>query len=265
MSEQVASPSSEQASSPTTQPPSPTAGTAASPAASTDTTDTGKTKAVARYATEADVLALMTNDKFKKFCKKKCGECGCVAFKRFAKMSPLVVRARVGSLWCQKCGRLLCEAHRNQHSCEMELEELERRRRVDVDAPSSLQLLQFHLAAVLVPVGLAQQSAALLAPQGTDSRPHDEGRHLGEALEGDAAALAALLLAELLELIICHERQDVGLGRVARDRLGLASICGIRTGGGARCGASSGTRRLCRRARRLLGARAGNLLRHWGW
>ena len=48
-------------------------------------------------------------------------------------MSPLVVRARVGSLWCQKCGRLLCEAHRNQHSCEMEMEELERRRRVDVD------------------------------------------------------------------------------------------------------------------------------------
>ena len=78
--------------------------------------------------------------------------------------------------------------------------------RVDVDAPSSLQLLQFHLAAVLVPVGLAQQSAALLAPQGTDSRPHDEGRHLGEALEGDAAALAALLLAELLELVIGHER-----------------------------------------------------------
>ena len=49
-------------------------------------------------------------------------------------MSPLVVRARVGSLWCQKCGRLLCEAHRNQHSCEMEMEELARRRRVDVDA-----------------------------------------------------------------------------------------------------------------------------------
>ena len=132
MSEQVASPSSEQASSPTTTPSGPIAGTAASPAGSANAPDTGKTKAVARYATEADVLALMTNDKFKKFCKKKCGECGCVAFKRFAKMSPLVVRARVGSLWCQKCGRLLCEAHRNQHSCEME--ELERRRRVDVDA-----------------------------------------------------------------------------------------------------------------------------------
>ena len=120
MSEQVSSPSSEQAASPKTAPASPTAETS--------------TPKVQRYATEADVLALMTNDKFKKFCKKKCGECGCVAFKRFAKMSPLVVRARVGSLWCQKCGRLLCEAHRNQHSCEMEMEELERRRRVDVGA-----------------------------------------------------------------------------------------------------------------------------------
>ena len=135
MSEQVSSPSSEQAASP-------------APA----TAESSQPSKVQRYATEADVLALMTNDKFKKFCKKKCGEwrarvshpktpstrdprrCGCVAFKRFAKMSPLVVRARVGSLWCQKCGRLLCEAHRNQHSCEMEMEELERRRRVDVDA-----------------------------------------------------------------------------------------------------------------------------------
>ena len=55
MSEQVSSPSSEQAASP-----------GAAPASQPK---------VARYATEADVLALMTNDKFKKFCKKKCGEC----------------------------------------------------------------------------------------------------------------------------------------------------------------------------------------------
>jgi hypothetical protein len=41
---------------------------------------------------------------------------------------------------------------------------------------------------VLVPVRLAQQSAALLAPEAPDPRPHDERRHLGEALEGDAAA-----------------------------------------------------------------------------
>ena len=45
--------------------------------------------------------------------------------------------------------------------------------RVDVDAPTPLQLLHFHLARMLVPVRLAQQAAALLAPQGTDARPHD--------------------------------------------------------------------------------------------
>ena len=60
--------------------------------------------------------------------------------------------------------------------------------RVDVDAPPSLQFFQFHLAGVLVAMRLAQQSAALLAPKAPDSRPDDEGRHLGEALEGDAAA-----------------------------------------------------------------------------
>ena len=63
MSEQVSSPSSEQAASPKTAPSSPTA----------ETSSISQPK-VARYATEADVLALMTNDKFKKFCKKKCGE-----------------------------------------------------------------------------------------------------------------------------------------------------------------------------------------------
>ena len=60
--------------------------------------------------------------------------------------------------------------------------------RVDVDAAPSLQFLHFHLAAVLVPGRLAQQSAALLAPEAPDARAHDERRHLGEALEGDAAA-----------------------------------------------------------------------------
>ena len=61
MSEQVSSPSPEQAASPKTAPASPTA-------------ESSQPSKVQRYATEADVLALMTNDKFKKFCKKKCGE-----------------------------------------------------------------------------------------------------------------------------------------------------------------------------------------------
>ncbi len=60
--------------------------------------------------------------------------------------------------------------------------------RVDVHSSPSLQFLHFHLARMLVAMRLAQQAAALLAPKAPDSCPHDEGRHLGEALEGDAAA-----------------------------------------------------------------------------
>ena len=44
--------------------------------------------------------------------------------------------------------------------------------RVDVDASPPRQLLHFHLAAVLVAMRLAQQSAALLAPEAADSGTH---------------------------------------------------------------------------------------------
>mmetsp|Transcript_34958 Transcript_34958/g.105313 ORF Transcript_34958/g.105313 Transcript_34958/m.105313 type:complete len:270 (-) Transcript_34958:37-846(-) len=91
-------------------------------------------KKVVRYRSEEDVRKLLANDNFKKFCKKKCGHCGAVAFKRFSKISPLIVRAQIGSFWCQSCGRLLCEAHRNQHTCETEDAEFERKRRMDVGA-----------------------------------------------------------------------------------------------------------------------------------
>ena len=62
MSEQVSSPSSEQAASPKTV------------SANNAAESSSEPPKVQRYATEAAVLALMTNDKFKKFCKKKCGE-----------------------------------------------------------------------------------------------------------------------------------------------------------------------------------------------
>ena len=90
-------------------------------------------KPAVRYKTEDDVRKLLAGDNFKKFCKKKCGECHAPAFKKFLKVSPLVVRAQVGSFWCASCGRLLCDAHRNQHTCEVEDAELERRRRMNVD------------------------------------------------------------------------------------------------------------------------------------
>ena len=80
MSEQVSSPSSEQAASPKT--------VSASNAAESSSSQPSK---VQRYATEADVLALMTNDKFKKFCKKKCGECAPAS--RIPKRHRRVIRA----------------------------------------------------------------------------------------------------------------------------------------------------------------------------
>ena len=66
-------------------------------------------KPAVRYKTEDDVRKLLAGDNFKKFCKKKCGECHAPAFKKFLKVSPLVVRAQVGSFWCASCGRLLCD------------------------------------------------------------------------------------------------------------------------------------------------------------
>ena len=69
---------------------------------------------------EEEVKKLLSSENYKKFCKKKCGQCNAAAFKKYTKMSPLVVRAQIGSFWCKECGRLLCEAHRNQHTCEKE-------------------------------------------------------------------------------------------------------------------------------------------------
>jgi len=93
--------------------------------------DTPKKKKV--LYTELEVKALLANDSFKKFCKKKCGECGAAAFKKYASVSPLVVRAQIGAFWCSKCGRLLCDAHRNQHTCEREDAEFARKRNQNVE------------------------------------------------------------------------------------------------------------------------------------
>ena len=49
-------------------------------------------------------------------------------------MSARGSRRRRVALRCQSCGRLLCEAHRNQHTCETEDAEFERKRRMDVGA-----------------------------------------------------------------------------------------------------------------------------------
>mmetsp|Transcript_30544 Transcript_30544/g.93357 ORF Transcript_30544/g.93357 Transcript_30544/m.93357 type:complete len:245 (+) Transcript_30544:94-828(+) len=72
-----------------------------------------------RYS-ESEVRELLTSELFKKkFLKRRCGQCDVQCFRvKFGGTSPLIVRAQISSFWCADCGRLLCDAHRNQHHCE---------------------------------------------------------------------------------------------------------------------------------------------------
>ena len=94
-----------------TPPPPPALDRAASSASSADA-------APQATFTKDEVLAMLTADKFKKFAKKKCGECGVACMKRFASSSPMIVKPMLNTFWCKECGRLLCENHRQQHTCE---------------------------------------------------------------------------------------------------------------------------------------------------
>ena len=94
-----------------TPPPPPALDRASSSASSADAT------AQATF-TKDEVLAMLAADKFKKFTKKKCGECGVACMKRFASSSPMIVKPMLNTFWCKECGRLLCENHRQQHTCE---------------------------------------------------------------------------------------------------------------------------------------------------
>ena len=69
--------------------------------------------------TECEIRDLLSSPESvkKKFVKKRCGQCN-APFKNFKGTSPLIIRGMISSFWCRDCGRLLCEAHRNQHVCE---------------------------------------------------------------------------------------------------------------------------------------------------
>lgn len=71
---------------------------------------------VKRY-TKQDLEELVTN-KYKTFCKLKCEECQAPACKRFSGMMSLVAKQMLDSCWCNECGRVLCDKHRHQHTCE---------------------------------------------------------------------------------------------------------------------------------------------------
>lgn len=71
---------------------------------------------VKRYT--RDELEAFVSSKPKTFCKQRCAECGEYATKRFSGTSSFVVKSMLDTCWCSECGRLLCESHRHQHTCE---------------------------------------------------------------------------------------------------------------------------------------------------
>ena len=78
--------------------------------------------------TKAELSEFFTSkDKFKKFLKLKCGECGVAGFRRFKSTSPYVVEPMLDTLWCKDCQKVLCENHRHLHKCEkLDIERLKR-------------------------------------------------------------------------------------------------------------------------------------------
>mmetsp|Transcript_15270 Transcript_15270/g.40715 ORF Transcript_15270/g.40715 Transcript_15270/m.40715 type:complete len:260 (-) Transcript_15270:288-1067(-) len=83
---------------------------------------------VKRYA-KADIQALVSKE-YKTFLKEKCAECGKRATKRFTDTMSLLVVDMLDSFWCPECGRVLCESHRHQHTCERLDQQKERNKHI---------------------------------------------------------------------------------------------------------------------------------------
>jgi hypothetical protein len=99
------------------------AAAAAAPAAAAPEPSAGGASptAAVKTVTKEQLLAMMTQEKFKKrFLKQKCAECGVACMKPFASGGPLIARNCIDSFWCADCGRMLCSKHRSHqlHTCE---------------------------------------------------------------------------------------------------------------------------------------------------
>jgi len=118
---------------------------------------------VARFA-KADLEAYV-KDQFKKFCKEKCVECGKPATKRFSGNMSFVVSQMLATFWCPECGRILCEPHRYQHTCE----------RLDLQKERNKHLTHEQLA--------AQLAEAEALKQAKEEQRKAEARMVAEAEE----------------------------------------------------------------------------------
>lgn len=63
-------------------------------------------------------IETLIDTRFKYFTRLPCAECGKAACKRFSDGMPMIVKTMVDAFWCKDCGRLLCEQHRDCHTCE---------------------------------------------------------------------------------------------------------------------------------------------------
>lgn len=120
---------------------------------------------VKRY-TKQDLEDLVTN-KYKTFCKLKCAECGDSACKRFSGMMSFVAKQMLDSCWCNECGRVLCEKHRHQHTCE----------RLDQQKERNKHLTGEQLA--------AQIAEAELIKAAQEEKVQAEKRRAAEAVEAE--------------------------------------------------------------------------------
>mmetsp|Transcript_40476 Transcript_40476/g.116342 ORF Transcript_40476/g.116342 Transcript_40476/m.116342 type:complete len:266 (+) Transcript_40476:124-921(+) len=93
----------------------------------------GEAIAFTRYA-KADIEDLVKNRFKTEFLKEKCAECGCMATKRFKGTMSVIVAQMLDSFWCNECGRVLCESHRYQHTCERLDEQKERNKNISREA-----------------------------------------------------------------------------------------------------------------------------------
>mmetsp|Transcript_59613 Transcript_59613/g.156739 ORF Transcript_59613/g.156739 Transcript_59613/m.156739 type:complete len:256 (-) Transcript_59613:43-810(-) len=113
---------------------------------------------------KGDLEAFVTGQ-FKTFCKEPCAECGKPATKRFSTSMTFVVSKMLESFWCPECGRVLCEPHRYQHTCERLDQQKERNK---------------HLTHEQIAANMAEAEAL---KEASEAEKRSEARRVAEALE----------------------------------------------------------------------------------
>jgi len=124
-----------------------------------------ESQVVQRY-TKQDLEDLVST-KYQDFCKLKCAECGKPACKKFKGMMSLVAKQMLDSCWCNECGRMLCDKHRHQHTCE----------RLDQQKERNKHLTKEQLAAQMA------EAEAIKAAQ--EEAVQAEKRQAAEAVEAE--------------------------------------------------------------------------------